>query len=124
MSYLGWRKENEAKYREIADSGAIELMEAYQESSKNELSDSVIGTVVQSLLDDPQMSIFHFIPIFCQYLHEEYHVSPADIEVLTQYVLYKGLKMIEDSTTKAAQFTVQLMQREDEESDEEDPNPD
>lgn len=105
MSYIKWRKDNEDKYQQIADDGALETFPAFKESSTNDLSDTVIGNLVDMILEKPGMSIIHFICVFSEYLYEEYGVSPSDIELLTQFIIKASLLQ----TSKIAQDTARMV---------------
>lgn len=93
MSYNSWRKDNEAKYREMANDGRLEEMSAFEESSKNDLT-GLIENVVDDIISDERMSPVHFACVFGQYLYETYGVVPADIELMSCYFIQSHLQTI------------------------------
>lgn len=113
MSYITWRKDNEKRYRDIADDGALETFPAFKESATNDLSDTVIGPVVEQLVNNPEMTMIHFACVFSEYLFEEYGVNPVDIEIFTQYIIKAVFKHTEKTTGQAVTAIIDQLKNND-----------
>ncbi len=118
MSYIGWRKDNEEKYRQLADDGSLELFPAFKESSHNDLSSTVVGPIVDGLIDNKEMSPIHFACVFAEYLYETYNVAPVDLELFTQYIIGSYLAHGTEMAKRAAEATAKAIYDQRSDSDE------
>lgn len=119
MSYITWRKENEEKYCEIANDGALETMPAFRISSTCDLSDDVVGPITDQMANNPKMNMIHFAAIFAEYLYETYNISPVDVEIFTQYIIKAYLKQVVDNATESGKLLAKMIQEMQEDEGEE-----
>lgn len=85
MTYAEWRQENEKKYAELVDGGALHEFPAFNpETHTAELCDGV-DKIVDELIDDDLITPMHFACVFAEYLFEKYHLDPADCEFMGLY---------------------------------------
>lgn len=109
MSYISWRKDNEDRILSIVNDGAIEILPAWKESSTNKLSDVLVGPIVDDMLKKDLMIPITFATVFAEYLFEQYHVSPVDIEIFTQMIIKSEMKHIENLATRCGEKIEQML---------------
>lgn len=119
MSYISWRPGNEDHYIQYyGDTDRV--LPAFQVSAFSPLSGTVIKSIAEQISNKPGMNLISFPAVFAEYLHEEYGVIPADIEILCQTIYMMTFKQIDVTAQTTAQMIIASMGTSSDEESEDD----
>lgn len=88
MSYISWRQNNrEEEVLNLLADGKFDQLPAWRSAKGNILSSVTTTPVVDMILTNDNMIPVNFGMVFLEYLFEEYHIKPVDIDIYTRVML-------------------------------------